>query len=261
MQITLTLNNFKFQRNMPGYGGARAYKITPFKKRSMTDRLKAVRVVGKRVMAPGATRGFYGSAARQQRTMSGVAPPERKVHDVVQAIYSCNNTGTVTLINGIAQGADFTQRIGRKSTFVAIQLEGILQPSSDLTQPTKCRVLLVYDSQPNGVLPPVSDIFDQATSTAFMNLDFRDRFKVLHDCNVSLAQTTDTGATLNAVGAPTVHNLSVYKRINLPTIWSGTTNAIGDIQTGAFYLVTIGNNAATTGYDLVCSTRMRFVDN
>ena len=129
----------------------------------------------------GRPRGFRGGAQFARRALLGLM--EKKVVETASASYACDTTGSVTLVNGMAQGSDFTNRIGRKYTNVAVQLEGYLGPQDSNVGTTKCRIMLIYDAQPNGALPAITDVLTASTSNAFMNLNNRDRFKVLCDEN------------------------------------------------------------------------------
>jgi len=208
--------------------------------------------------APLASRGFFGSQTRLARQMQGIL--EKKVVDTAAASYVVDTTGSITLINGVAQGSDYTNRIGRKWTMTAVQLTGVLGPnaSADNATGTHAKVLIIYDSQPNGALPSMSDIFTASTSDAFMNLNNRDRFKVIavHDCALGPFDNTTTVALADN----STQLVNVYKSVQLQVINDGTTAAIGDIQTGALLLVTIGNNGASTGYTFRGAVRIRFVD-
>lgn len=184
---------------------------------------------------------------------------EKKVIDTAAAVYACDTTGSVTLLNGVAQGSDFTNRIGRKFTNVTVQLEGKIAPQDANVGHTKCRVMLIYDTQPNGALPAITDVLTAATSNAFMNLNNRDRFKVLSETNVTLAAIDNT-ATQSWAAAPTVHNVSIFKKLNLETINDGTTAAIGDIQSGSIFLLTVGDQAAGSGFNFTAAARVRFID-
>ena len=136
----------------------------------------------------GRPRGFRGGAQFARRALLGLM--EKKVVETASASYACDTTGSVTLVNGMAQGSDFTNRIGRKYTNVAVQLEGYLGPQDSNVGTTKCRIMLIYDAQPNGALPAITDVLTASTSNAFMNLNNRDRFKVLCDENYTLGQST-----------------------------------------------------------------------
>ncbi len=208
-----------------------------------------------RAAAPPATRGFYGAQSRLQRQMQGIM--EHKVVDTAAASYGANTTGSVTLLNGVAQGSDFTNRIGRKVTMTSVQLRGFLTPEDDQTEATLARVMLVYDSQPNGALPAVTDVLTAADSRSFNNLNNRDRFRVLVDETHALGQR-DTTNSLE--GAPTAIVLNRYRKCNLPVVFDGTTAAIGDIQTGSLFLLTIGNQASGSAIAASLAVRVRFVD-
>jgi len=217
----------------------------------------SVAYMGPRRMAPYRTGGFYGANARLKRAMQGLQ--EKKVVDTAAATYVCSTTGSVTAINLAAEGTDFTNRLGRKTTNVAVQLEGLLEPIDTITAACKARIMLIYDAQPNGALPAITDILTAATSQSFMNLNNRDRFKILCDINRTIGGTDNT-ATQSYAQSPSVYNISVYRKINLDTIWSGTTAAIGSVGTGALLLVTIGDQGGTAGANFNGAVRVRFVD-
>lgn len=186
---------------------------------------------------------------------------EKKVVDTAQATYVCDTTGSVTLMNGMAQGTDFTQRVGRKYTNVAVQLEGQIIPADNVTQliGNKIRVMVIYDKQPNGALPVITDVLTASTANAFMNLNNRDRFRVLIDHNTTLGGLQET-ATQAVAASPNVENVSVFKKVNLETICDGTGATVADIQSGSIFLLTIGSQAAGLGHIFVAALRIRFVD-
>lgn len=223
---------------MPNYSGK--------KRKTDTDVVRAIR----RAVQPKLAH------QRQLQPYGKVDAPERKAIDYASAIYDCDTTGSVTVINLIGQGSDFGQRIGRQVTCTAIQMEGHIQ--GQLTgNASKCRVMFIWDSQPNGVLATVNQILSNSTAASFMNLNFRDRFKVLMDHNVALQGYLEAA---NATGASTVSNISFYKRIFYKTTFSGTTATIGDIQTGALLMLTVGDNAPGAGFQLIGAMRLRYID-
>jgi len=208
--------------------------------------------------APGATRGFapgYG--------MKGLKG-EKKVIDTSYTSHDCNTTGSVTALNLCATGTDYTNRVGRLAKMESVQLRGMVQPEDADINNSLARVLLIWDSQPNGgALPAVTDILNAANSTSFNNLTNRDRFKVLRDHFVShgFSQSTATQTFSNNAGQPGwIINDYVQLGEGYVTQWGGTGATIGDIQHGSLLLVTIGNQAAGAGSVLVCSTRVRFTD-
>ena len=134
-------------------------------------RVKAPRTLG---LAPARTGGFFGVGVRRSRD-------ERKVIDVDPALYAGDTTGSVTLLNGVATGTDFTDRIGRKIVMRSLYLRGTLSPVDGITLDNMCRVLIVYDMQSNGAAPAITDVLKSATSIAQLNMNNRDRFRVIMD--------------------------------------------------------------------------------
>lgn len=201
--------------------------------------------------APLRTGGFFGAGYRRSIN-------EKKTVDVAPNSYVADTTGTVTLLNGIATGTDFTDRIGRKIILKSIFVRGLVGPVDTSTGTNCARILIVYDMQANGSAPAVTDILKTADSRDQINLNNRDRFKILFDKQWTLGPFD--GVTLGYIGAPSVANVKLYRRLNLETLFNGTTAAIGSIATGSIYMVTIGNQAAANGSSFQVSTRIRFVD-
>lgn len=208
-----------------------------------------------------ATSSNQGKFLRNRAMVSGRGP-ERKVVDTASATYACDTTGSVTFISGCAQGTDFNQCLGRKYNLDTVQLEGIIRPQDANVGATHVRVMLVYDEQPNGAVPAITDILTASTSNAFMNLNNRDRFKVLSDTNVALGAIDNT-ATQAFAGSPTAEVVNIFRKLNgLPVVRNGaaTTAAITNYVTGTLLLVTIGDQAAGVAYDFIGAARCRFYD-
>lgn len=185
--------------------------------------------------------------------------PEKKVVDLGAASFAMDTTGSLTLLNGVAAGTDFTDRIGRKTKLSYVYVRGIVNAQDASSGPTLGRLLLVYDKQPAGALPAITDILTAATSVSQVNLNGRDRFVILADKQYAVGIISNT-ATQSFAGSPTVHPVKIYRNLGLETIYDGTTNAIADISSGALYLVTIGNQAAAAGATFNGTTRVRFTD-
>lgn len=203
-------------------------------------------------LAPARTGGFFGVRRRQ---MMG----ERKVVDVDPGTIAVTTTGTVTLINGVATGTDFTDRVGRKIVMKSVFVRGIVFPDDVITLNSLARIMLVYDMQANGAAPIITDILKSATAVANLNLNNRDRFKILMDKEFAVAKTDNT-ATQAVSGSPTCHRFKKYTRLNHEVLFNGTTAAVGSIATGALYLVTIGTQAAGDAASVTIATRIRFED-
>lgn len=202
--------------------------------------------------APFSTRGFYGASVR--------SPVERKVIETASAFYTLDTTMDIVLVNGVATGTDFTQRIGRKINNVSVQLRGFFQPTLAAvsnTQTEQVRCLLIEDSQTNGAAPAAADIFqDPANTNSFMNLNNRERFRVIYDKVLTLAPYNTAIATQNTNNVP---SLNVYKKVSVPTVYEGTAGTVGSIASGAIFFCTIGSNTVSN-WVLNATLRVRFTD-
>lgn len=205
-------------------------------------------------------------AARRNRypRVKGAIKPsgrtELKYVDVANATYACNTTGTITALNLIAVGDDNTTRDGRQVTIKSVQLHGMVYPEDTNSGPTKARVVLVWDNAVNsGALPAITDIFAVIGGNAFPLVNNANRFTILVDRTFSCGIMQDT-ATQAVAGCPNTFECEIYKSLGAVTQFSGTTAAIGSIQNGGLYLVTMGSTAAGNGATLIASTRVRFVD-
>ena len=102
--------------------------------------------------------------------------------DVAAADYVLDTTGSVTLLNTVAQGAAVTQRVGKKIVMKGLQCRGNLQNGSTANS-NDVAFMIVYDKRPTGALPTVSDILVSASSSAMNNDANTGRFSILkrHD--------------------------------------------------------------------------------
>lgn len=185
--------------------------------------------------------------------------PELKVIDKAEATYGCNTTGSVTLLNGVAAGTDYTDRIGRRIQLASFQLRGLILPEDTSTNANLWRVMLVWDTQPNNLVATIAMILQQSTSTSMNNLDNRDRFRVLWDAEGASGAYATT-ATQAVAQSPSVTTLNEFRSLSLTTTFDGATSNINDINSGALYLVTIGNQVSGAASSLIASVRVRFRD-
>jgi len=212
-------------------------------------------VLSKRVAsvprAPLATRGFYGQFSWRGRD-------ELKVIDNPAGSGTFPTSGIVALMNGVAQGTDYTQRIGRKILLKSwlfrvsvVPLPSTVSPVGDI-----CRILLFYDCQTNGSAPNANDVLNSNDYNAPMNLNNRDRFKILADKYVTIGASSYTAGDLVA-GSPTPKQIKIFKKFNMEQIFGGTGNTVGSINTGGLFVLFISLAAkATYLYD----SRVRFID-
>lgn len=222
--------------------------------------LARFRVVTARRHALGlpATRGFRPLGLR--------STGEKKVIDVAVANYSVDTTGSITLLNGCTQGSDYDERVGRKIVNRSVYIRGYVTPTltANVTSPPQlCRMILFIDNQPNGAAPAVTDVLNTANSTSQLNLNNRDRFKILRDETFPLGFVLGNAGGDITAGDMTVADCNVYKKLAVETIFNaGNAGTIGDINSGAIYMMWIGSQVAGPGNGAVAtvSARIRFMD-
>lgn len=214
------------------------------KRRTMSGVMRGpVRALG----PPGGPRGFYG-------LNQGNHGPELKDIDTDISAGVYDTTGSVILINGIAQGTDFNTRIGRKFQMKSLLLRFSVQRGSTATTAALARWMIVYDKQANAVAPAVTDILVTANAAAFNNLSNRDRFIVIYDKILVIGGTTGNDNSLMYQ--------KKYRKMKMEVTNGGTGNTIGSIATGALFLVTVGSVAAGTTAPAMSAAvaRVRFTD-
>lgn len=177
--------------------------------------------------------------------------------DLAVAGRAFDTTGTITLVATISQGAGTTQRVGKRCNYRSVSIKGSLF-SGTTTTGALATLLLVYDRRPTGVLPAITDILVSANSRSFNNDDNSGRFEIVRRWDYRFTGNLTTPATGNEYQM--CQEFVDLK--NRPIAFKAAgTGAIGDIEQGALYLVTVGDQAAGTGAaSSNLGIRTRFVD-
>jgi len=202
-----------------------------------------------------ATRGFapqYGSRG---------IPVEKKVIETAVQSTGLVNTGVITLLNGVAQGDDFDSREGRQITVKSVQVRGYFDKLVYTDQAAAhCRMLVIMDQQTNGAAPTMADILQDADEPlSFMNLNNRERFKVLADVHTVLgAQNATGGFALTTQGDNAWFD--IYKRVSFNTTFGGTGATVASIQKNAIFAVLLSDDAVNTISRCNWIARVRFTD-
>jgi len=187
------------------------------------------------------------------------AKGELKYFDIASTAYSVDTTGTVTVLNAMQTGTDAVTRVGKQIYNKSIHIQGYLKPYDTTTTAQLTRTMLVWDSQPNGVIATIANILTAATPISALNLDNRERFTILRDSQIALAATAATTSQ-----GQTVFPVNMFVNLgNKKTTYSGISSGIGNVATGALLLVTIGSNANGSNDEatLTVTTRLRYYDN
>lgn len=180
---------------------------------------------------------------------------EKKTIDVDPNTIEITTTPSITLLNGVATGSDFTDRVGRKINLHSWSIRGFLSPTDSLVDTANIRMMVVLDLQTNGAAPAITDILKSSSPSAQLNLNNRDCFRVLMDKMIVSGPLTAA-----FVGTPITTPIKKYRKIRQEMIFTGTLSTVASISSGAIWLVMLGNNSAGAGRNFVWSSRVRFTD-
>lgn len=243
------------------FSAAAALRRSSIAKARNLSRFRAI-TAGRRTMGLPASRGFRPLGLR--------GTGEKKVIDVAAGTIQINTTGSFNLLNGCVQGSDYSNRIGRKIVMRSLYIRGFAFPEPSATAANspsqQARMIIFLDSQPNGAAPAVTDLLNSATPASQLNLNNRDRFRVLRDQTFVFGpQVYAVSATAapTVTGTPSVADVNCYVKMGHETIFNaGNAGTIGDINSGALYMFWIGSVTAGTGQDAnaFVSSRVRFLD-
>lgn len=183
---------------------------------------------------------------------------EHKFIDLAAANYNADTTGSVTLLNGVATGTDFTNRVGREFRMRELLIHGFLAKETAVQNEAYCRLLIVFDTQiSSGSAPALTDLLTAADSISQLNMNNRRRFQVLVDKRFVLGGTNNT-ATQAIAEHPGTHVVDIRRGLNHPVVCSGTGATSASIMTGALWMFTVGHSTTSGIFEL--TTRVVFED-
>nr|QXP07754.1 MAG: putative capsid protein [Arizlama virus] len=155
-------------------------------------------------------------------------------------------------LNCVPQGATVANRIGNKIVVKSLMVRFSLTCPND--HMAEMRAMVIYDRQPNGAFPAIGDILlnQPAGNTTYysgLNIANKSRFLILRD---QFAVCDDGGGY--------VKHCDWYIKGRWETEFGANAGTIGDIRTGAIYVLiyyTLATAAATVS-DIQC--RVRYLD-
>lgn len=176
-------------------------------------------------------------------------------------------THNIAVLNSMAQGTDFTGRVGRKIVCKSLLLDILQFPITTASSPDGdiMRVMVFWDFQSNGATTftlanLLTDFSASPTvsATTPINLNYRDRFKVLMDKRYFQPASNYAAGSLTT-GSPQPRNIKKYIKLgNVTTTFNDTgTGVYGDVMSGALMLLVFSENGASF---YTYSARVRFVD-
>jgi len=179
--------------------------------------------------------------------------------DLASATYNYSTTGSIALLNTVAQGASNSQRIGKRYRLKSLQCRGYILNNPDAIANDNA-FLIVYDKKPTGSLPAITDILVSANSISFNNDANSGRFQILKRVDFIMTGNNTSTAT---VQSNTIMSCDFFLNLKMkPVVCKAAgTGAIGDIEEGALYLVTVGSTAAgTSAATGTMAFRVRYVE-
>lgn len=180
--------------------------------------------------------------------------PEKKNCDVEGSVGTVGSWSELDLLTAIPAGAGAQERVGRKIQLKSMMIRWVTSTNASASD---VRILVIYDRQPNGVLPTISEIVQgiasptNPTYNAPMNLGNSDRFVVLVD-EISHTLLGNAQGINQRTG-------KIYRKINLPMQFNNQLGDITGISTGSIYIMT-ATPSGTSGQGLGYYSRIRFTD-
>lgn len=180
--------------------------------------------------------------------------------DVALAGYGLDTTGSVTLLNTVAQGAAVTQRVGKKIAMKGLQFRGNMTARITALI-NNVAYMIVYDKRPTGALPTITDIINAITPNSMNNDANAGRFSILKRVDETLIGNTDASAAFLTDCTSKSQDWWLDLKGREVVYKAAATGGIGDIEQGALYLVTVGDVASSSAAATLTGTfRMRFLD-
>lgn len=219
-------------------------------------------------------------AARKRGRVSSAATFIPEGSEIKCVDVDATNVGTyrdpasasnIILLNGIQLGMEFYQRVGSRVEMEHLYFKGVNLPV--LTgNDNLVRLLIVYDRQPSGVIPQISEIIQTRSQTGAVttltqssaNLDNSDRFYIVRDMQwyaASVGKAVLIGAqggqcNFGVFGAGTAISMTssyeLDEKVDLDGLrvrFASSSNpvTVADIANGALYACFVSaNDAATT---------------
>lgn len=184
---------------------------------------------------------------------------DAKFLDTAVAVYALNTTGSITHISPVPQGTTVNQREGKAFRCTSVNVRG--QCFNNTTSALNAVAMyLVWDYQPNKVLPAITAIFDTVNAYSFPSRENNERFKVIKKFYTSLIGVF-SAPTNGQMAEPIDEYVRLPEDCNVLCTSADTTGAIGNTIQGALYWITMGNNAAgTADADCEVGFRLNFTD-
>lgn len=187
-------------------------------------------------------------------------PPKRRITAekknidtaAIGSFVAAQTTATLTLLNGVDDGATSITRIGRRITMDSLTWRFRINMATASTGASPIRNLIVYDKQANAAAPAILDVVSVNQISTMMNLNNSKRFIVLLD-EIYDGIGTQGPQSLQRKG---------WIKLNLETEFNDASTAtITSINTGSVYLIQWQDGGILTANPVdFFYSRIRFTD-
>lgn len=201
-------------------------------------------------------------AEMRQRVAKEIKGVDTDISVATMELYSTTTSAGVVPVNLVGSGSSSFQRVGRKVYNLTVRINGVLkcqiENNAGSITSLAVRGMLVWDKQPNGSLPALSDIIGHTepdgTEGYFwldpLRFDNTGRFRILLDEKFCI----NGGSTPAAAGQQSVsimyEKFLNLKKKNLESLYKAenSTPGIGDVSSGGlFWVWRADDNGATKG--------------
>ena len=189
----------------------------------------------------------FNQLKRDLYKLKGRLNTELKVVDQTPATFTpSSSTAVGQLMNGIAQGLDQSDRIGRDIRAKLCQFSVVVNKHASATS-TRVRIIMIVDQEgSNGA--GWTDVFNANNVLAFRNTDHTKRIRVLANFLITVDDDNPE------------KSLDVYRKVNFKVKYNTTTSAASAIETNSVRVLMLSDEATNfPNVDLI--TRFRYVDN
>ena len=187
---------------------------------------------------------------------SYAAPPLSTVTGL-DGFYSAPGVGGMTCVNRIIQnGTNVATRIGNKVRMNMMVIDFDMEAFGQCNHGI---CALIYDRQPNGAYPTVTDMFacnngSSLTTPPYagLNINNKARYHIIRKKVIRVGTEDEQ-----------VKHIKWVIKKPMDTIYNGSTPAIGDITTGAIYLIQASVDYNAGSYYIIYTNtvvRMRYYD-
>lgn len=227
-------------------------------------------------------KGIKKSSLGYNQSRAMVAHPKQELKSFDTQAFGCTFKsvaagGNAVLLNACVRGTDLFNRIARKIYMKSIQFRGfVTSVSTTSLDVAYLRLILFYDSNPNGGTPLITDLLQPSASgpttsiVSNVNLDNRQRFSILREwtwlmgsnAGVSGGQAVATGQSTIQDGQQKLCFNEFIKLKGLETTYNiGSAGTVADINEGALFLYALTDGAGGSGtWQLTMDSRLRFYD-